>query len=186
MGIGEMKERLERTLLPKRYRHSLNVAQTAKNLAKIHHMDQNQAYLAGLLHDCGKGREAEYQLPDFPYSKDIPKEEFLFPSVVHEKLGAILAKEEYGVDDPEILSAISCHSTGKADMSDLDKIIYLADMLEPNRDFPGIERLRQQMSEDLSNATLLALNFSLQYLLEKGECIHPDSVRARNDLLRMR
>mgnify|MGYP004567336233 FL=1 len=125
---------LKATLRPKRFRHTLGVAYTAANLAAVHNADEDKALLAGLLHDCAKFYETEEQIT-LCEKAGIPltETERLNPALIHGKLGAFYAETKYQVDDEEILSAIRYHTTGHPDMTVLEKIIYLADYIEPGR-----------------------------------------------------
>jgi predicted HD superfamily hydrolase involved in NAD metabolism len=103
--------------------------------------------------------------------------------LLHAALGADMLEESYGIKDPDIKQAIRFHTVGGAGMSKLDKIIYLADMIEPGRDFPELAILRRLAEENLDQAMLLAFNQSMQFVLKKNSIIHPDTVLARNEIL---
>ena len=100
--------------------------------------------------------------------------------VLHAEAGAKIASSEYGIDDPEILQAIRLHTTGDRNMTGLDKIIYVADMIEPSRTYPGVEILRQET--DLDQLTLLALRQSISFVQKKKQTVHPATYRAIIDL----
>lgn len=175
---------LAQKLSPARYRHSQGVASYAAELALKYRAEIGKARLAGLLHD---------------YARDLPDEEILAlaekaglitceverssPVLLHGPVGAYLIKRELGLDDKDILQAISRHTVGSADMTLLDKIIYLADALEPGRHYPGVEFLRSLAEEDLNKALLKSLESSITYVLKKGQLLHPATVEARNYLL---
>ena len=101
----------------------------------------------------------------------------------HSMVGPIVAKEIFKIEDEEILSAMRWHTTGKENMSKLDKVIYMADMIEPNRNFPGVDILRRETFKDLDNGVLQGLNHTIKYLLNKGVAIDINSIKARNYLL---
>ena len=101
----------------------------------------------------------------------------------HSMAGPIVAREVFGIQDEEILSAMRWHTTGKENMSKLDKVIYMADMIEPNRKFPGVDVLRRESFKDLDNGVLQGLNHTIGYLLSKGVPIDINSIKARNYLL---
>jgi len=177
-------ELLARKLSPLRYRHSQGVASYAAELALKYKGDISKARLAGLLHD---------------YARDLPEEKLLtlaeeaglisceverrLPVLLHGPVGAYLIQRELGLNDKEILQAISRHTVGSPDMTLLDKIIYLADALEPGRLYPGVDVLRRLAEEDLDKALLKALESSISYVLAKGQLLHPATVEARNYLL---
>lgn len=184
MTENEMMEKLKATLKPKRYIHSLGVCDTAIKLAKQFEVDSDKAYLAGLLHDCAKCFEHEKQLELCrQYGIELSKITLECPAVIHAPLGAAVAKTEYGIEDEEILRSIELHTTGGCDMTKLDKIIYIADMIEPSRDYKGVDSLRKAAKEDLDKAMLMALQSTLKFNIKKGSIIHPDTIDAWNDLL---
>lgn len=162
---------LSSTLRPKRYEHTLGVANTASNLACCYGDEklQEQAFLAGLLHDCAKyytGKEQialceQYQIP----FTEIESEN---TALIHAKLGAYLAKERYGITEPEILSAIACHTTGKPAMTILEKIIYIADFIEPNRKMNtspySLSEIRKTCFEDLDRGLYMILDCIVSHL----------------------
>ena len=160
---------LEHSLTEKRLRHTAGVVQTAIELAHRYSADAKKAQTAALLHDCAKYLPEEKLLS---MSKDPEK---IMP-VLHSEVGAILAEKEFGISDPEILRAIKLHTTGDADMSLLDKIIYLSDMIEPSRSFPGVEELRED--GDLDDRVLSALTHCVHYLERSNGKIHSATYRA--------
>ena len=171
--IRAMYARLQNAMPYKRLRHTAGVLQTAIRLADQNGVDPNKARIAALLHDCAK------YLPNEELLARSTGEAPILP-VLHAEAGAQLAAEQYGVTDPEILRAIRLHTTGDADMTALDKVVYLADMIEPGRKYPGVDALRA--APDLDSATLLALQRSLEHITERGFAVHPATLRAINDL----
>lgn len=172
-ALQPMYERLHRELKPQRMEHTAYVMQTAIELAARFGANPVKARLAGLLHDCAKYLSADKLLT---FADTEPP----MPPVLHAPAGAAYAKEVYGVNDEEVLRAIRLHTTGDADMTLLDKIIYLADMIEPSRDFPGVEDIRN--ADTVDDMMRLALSRSICYIKEKGNPIHPATIRALNDL----
>ena len=156
MTEQQICDKLQTVLKPGRYRHTLGVADTAQRLAAAWNISTDKARLAGLLHDCGK--EAGDALS-------------------HGPIGAKLARTEYGVEDEEILSAIACHTTGKPDMSTLDKIIFIADYIEPGRDqAPHLDELRTLAYQDLDRTLLRILEDTFDYLKASGKDIDSRSL----------
>lgn len=144
MSEREICEQLQRTLKPGRYRHTLGVAETAARLAEAYGADPKRARLAGLLHDCGK--EAGDALG-------------------HAAAGAALAEQKYGVTDPEVLAAVRYHTTGRPAMSLLEKIIFVADYIEPGRNqAPRLEELRTLAFRDLDQTIIDILEDTFAYL----------------------
>ncbi len=185
MDYEEMKDTLSRRLKRSRYEHSLGVADTAAFLARRFGEDEARARTAGLLHDCARefpneAMRAEADARGVSYGAV----EASMPLLLHAPLGALLAREKYGAEDEAVLRAIARHTVGGAAMTALDKIVYFADMVEPTREYPGVEELRRLMREaDLDEMTLAGLTRSIAFVLEKGHLIHPDTVLARNELL---
>ena len=164
--------------------HSVNVSKTAEKLAGRYGADQRKAKLAGILHDCAREiPTAELLQMSRTFGIVVNQVEFSMPVLLHAALGAKLAQREYAVEDPDVLRAIALHTTGDANMTLLDKIIYLADCIEPARKYPGVETLRILAAENLDKALLAALDHSLNYIISQQSLIHPATVAARNDLL---
>ena len=168
--IFSIREELKASLKPGRYEHSLSVSFTCMALAMRYGYDLDKAELAGLLHDCAKCYDNNSIIAACRNSgMELTEGELQAPSIIHSRLGARMAEEKFGVNDPEILSAIACHTTGKPDMSLLDKILYIADYIEPRRykikDLPAIRRLA---FEDLDEALFQIMEGTLRYLKESG------------------
>lgn len=160
-----------------RYAHVLRVARMAARLARAHGLDVALAMTAGLLHDLARlysGRELIAACEARGMAIDAFERET--PLVLHARLGAELAHERYGVDDPAVLSAIRKHTVGAADMSGLDKVVYLADGLEPGRDFPERAALARQAIEDLDAAVPAVMRSSAAYLRERGLSVAPQTL----------
>ncbi|ORT98992.1 Hydrolase (HAD superfamily), YqeK [Anaerovibrio sp. JC8] len=185
MTYEEMKEKLESRLKPTRFVHSVGVAESAVYLAQRFGVDVEKARIAGLLHDCARQYPNEQLLQEADKRHIVYGEvEKSMPLLVHGYVGAQLVSEEYGVQDEEIAQAIYRHTVGGADMTDLDKIIYFADMIEPSRNYPAVEQLRElSRTAGLDEMVLAGLTRSIEFVLQKGHLIHPDTVIARNELL---
>ncbi|MBR2214906.1 MAG: bis(5'-nucleosyl)-tetraphosphatase (symmetrical) YqeK [Selenomonadaceae bacterium] len=185
MTWEEMKDKLAAGLKPERYQHSLGVADTAVFLARRFGVAEEKAKLAGLLHDAARVFPNE-ALPSEAKKRhlSIDEVEAAMPLLLHAPLGAILVAEEYGVKDAEIAQAIARHTVGGRSMTPLDKLIYFADMIEPNRNYPGVEELRRYAREaTLDEMILKGLSESIIFVTQKGSLIHPDTVAARNEIL---
>lgn len=165
----------------KRFLHTLRVRDTAIELAKIHGVDQESAEVAGFLHDCAKIRDHEELIKAAKKSGLLlTKEMIKAPQIIHSYLGALFARDLYGIEDEDILNAITYHTTGRANMSDLEKIIFLADYIEPMRNFDGVEKARELARKDLDEAMYFALNNTLKFLVDHDTYIVPTTVTARN------
>lgn len=182
--IEGLKLILKEELNPQRYEHSLRVMETSEKLAKINNIDINKARIAGLLHDCGKYDSMDKILQEVKnfgiILDDITQEN---KGIIHGELGYFIAREKYGVRDEEVLNAIKYHTVGRKDMTSLEKIVYLADMIEPKRNFPEVEEIREKTFKDLDNGLLFALDHSIIFLISKGVLIHTNTIDARNSLL---
>ena len=155
-----------------RYAHILRVARTAEALAVAHHLDARQARVAGLLHDLARLYPGERLLRESAeHGLKIDDFERANPVVLHAPLGAELAREWFGIDDEAILSAIRKHTLAAATMTPLDEILYLADGLEPGRDFPGRADILRLAFVDLSAAMAAQLIESIAYCRERT--LHP-------------
>ena len=171
----EMIDKLRNKLPAKRFEHSVGVEYTAGTMAFMYGVDIEKAMIAGLLHDCAK-----YVPNDKKIRKCekrgiyISNAEYKNPDLLHAKLSAVYAKEKYDVTDEDILSAIACHTTGKPAMTTLDKIIYIADFIEPNRDIlPEMDIIRKEAYTDLDACLLHILRKSMNYLCKKGAVVDP-------------
>lgn len=185
MTKQEIKLKLQNILTPKRFTHSLGVMETAVSLAARYGQDEEKAALAGLLHDCARDIKGEkiFEMCE-RFNIKFNDIEQMQPELLHGPIGAALAREEYGIEDEDILRAIYCHTTGREYMSVLDKIIFIADYIEPARDFPGVDEVRRIAYEDLNKSMLISLENIIRHVISKGVLIHPDTVNARNCILK--
>ncbi|HEY9060146.1 MAG TPA: bis(5'-nucleosyl)-tetraphosphatase (symmetrical) YqeK [Pseudobacteroides sp.] len=184
MTIDEMRNKLEKTLSKKRFKHSLGVMYTAVDLAKIYGVDVEKAAVSGLLHDCAreiKGAEVFKACEKYGIEIDVFTRNQ--PSLLHGSIGAEIAREEYGIKDRSVLTAIKYHTTGRADMDMLEKIIYIADYIEPGRSFQGVEEARKEAFKDIDRTMLMALDRTINHIIEKKSYIHVDAIHARNYIL---
>lgn len=171
-------------LSPKRQEHSKAVAKVAKKMAENYGVDSEKAYITALLHDYAKGIPAKELLKIAEENNLIEDEiERMLPDLLHATVGAYLLRKEWGIDDSDILQAISYHTLANTEMSKLDKIIYIADMIEPGRDYPGLQRLQCLAFQSLDQSILFALETTIRYCIDKKRIIHPRSVLARNHYL---
>jgi len=184
VDIDLMKLKLKEILGEKRLEHSVNTSEIARKLAIKYDYDADKAEIAGLLHDCAK--DLDYKtLEKIILEYNIELDEIIqkIPKLLHTLVGVVIAKREFNIQDPVILDAIKRHSTGAAQMSLLDKIIYISDKIEPSRNMNGVEEIRKMVEIDLNRATLMALDQGLIYLISKNLLIHPISIEARNNIL---
>lgn len=173
--LKKIKKKLKNELDESRYEHTIGVMDTAACLAMRYGADLTQALVAGLLHDCAKC------IPNYKKLKlcrkngiEVTPFEEKAPFLLHAKLGAWMAEHEYHVSDPAILSAIACHTTGKPDMSLLDKIVFIADYIEPGRNkAPGLPEIRRLSFTDIDQALIRILSDTLDYLASSNDPIDP-------------
>ncbi len=182
--VVDIEAFIRKNLNPERYRHSVGVMETAEKLAKHYGEDVEKAALAGILHDCGKncaGKDPVNRLLAIGYP--VSEMERLDPELLHGHIGALIASEIFDIQDEGILSAVSWHTTGKLGMSPLDKIIYIADYIEPNRDFEWVHPIRSAAYEDMDKCLVMCADCTLTFVMKKGKPIHPATVAMRNEIL---
>lgn len=180
MNNKEIICRLRKELDFKRYEHTCGVAYTSAALAMRWDVDVNKAYLAGLLHDCAKGLSDDDRL-DICKKKGIYVSEVEHdnPSLLHAKVGAYLAKTVYEIDDEDILSAITYHTTGRVEMTLLEKIVFSADYLEPNRNHdPELPMIRRMVFTDLDEAILKIYENTMRHLKNSTKVLDPTTEEA--------
>lgn len=181
MTIDDIKTELSKKLNHKRYIHSLAVADTAMKLANIYGGDEKKAYLAGILHDCAKCYDNEELFRHIDaygiMVDDVCKNS---PGLLHGFVGAYELKSIYGIEDTQIYDAVYYHTIGKADMPLLTKIIYLADGIEPNRAYDGVEEIRKTAETDINKAVVMYTDCTVKYILNNGMLLHPSAVQTRN------
>lgn len=172
--IRDIQKKLKLVLDHKRYEHSVGVMYTSAALAMAHGVDIDNAMLAGLLHDCAKciSKKESVELCD-SYNIQLTSYERENPGLLHAKLGATLAKELYQLDDEDILNAIKYHTTGRPGMSDLEKIIYVSDYIEPHRSTPNIEGIRTVAFNNLDRAIEECSKRTISYLKSINTVIDP-------------
>ena len=186
MTKAEIIDWLEEKLGAKLYRHCMATQELAAELAGVYNADRQKATLAGLLHDCAKPFSDE-ELIRHAGRYNIPLDaiRLIQPGLLHAPVGAKLVQMEFGVSDDEVLHAIAVHNTGSSGMSTLDKILYVADASEPNRDYPGVQRIRDlTFSGDLDAAVLETMEMKIRHVMQKRSMLHTLSVEARNDILK--
>ncbi len=168
-------ERLFASLVPRRFTHSLSVAYTARRLARIHGIDPLQAEQAGLLHDCAKCLPMK-EMRRISQEHSLTKDPAVLESggLLHSLVGAWVARNEYGMADPDVLDAIAFHNTGRPGMSELAMCVCLADFIEPTRgSYPLLENVRMLSELSLERALLMSLEGTKEYVLSRGKYLHP-------------
>jgi predicted HD superfamily hydrolase involved in NAD metabolism len=184
MQWSEMLQQVQTMMSVKRWTHTLGVVQLAGELAACYGLDVEQAKVAALLHDRARDwSPAQLLKKADDFAIVVTEVDRLQPELLHGPVAAALAPMEFSVSDPDAVEAIRWHTTGKPYMADLAKVIYIADSLEPGRDYPGVTALRTQMKQGLDEAYLAVMDHTLTYLVANRKLIHPISIEARNQLL---
>lgn len=181
---NEFKEILKNRLTEKRYIHSLNVADSAKKLANLYGYDEEIAYTAGLIHDCCKDTPAGLQLSYMlENGVELSEYELGVAKLYHSICGSVFVKKEFGIDNQDIINAVRYHTTGRKNMSLLEKIIFIADFISDERDYNGVEIMREKAVKSLDEAIVEGLSFTIKDLIDQGRIIHPDTLDAYNDAM---
>ncbi len=167
-----------------RFTHSLAVADRAVELAEKYGADKEKAYLAGLLHDITKNLSKDEQLQFFGSSAImLSNVEKASPKVWHAISGACYIKNVLKIADSEIINAVRYHTTGRENMSLLEKVVYIADFTSIDRNYTDVDILRAKVNENLNDGIIYALRYTINSLSEKNQVIHPDTLSAYNQLL---
>lgn len=170
----------------KRWKHVEGVMETAVILAGRYGTDPVKADLAALLHDLAKFWPIDKQeaiIRDNGLNAELLEHD---KQLLHAEVGAFIARRDYGVEDQEVLDAIRYHTSGRVGMTLLDKIVCLADYMEPGREFPGVEKIRELAETNLEDALIAGFDSTISFLLEKGKPIFPLTLLSRNDLIKQR
>lgn len=185
MDPQEAQDLARRSMSEKRFRHTLGVVEKARELAVRHGVDIDKSQIAAYLHDLKKEVPLEQQLEKAREWKLLkyPEDEEA-PYVLHGPLAAYWLEHEYGYTDSEVLSAIAHHTLGAPGMGRLEMLIYSADLTEPGRVFPKVDKLRQSLYDNLETGTLLCVEHTLEFLKHSKQTIHPLTQLTYEDLKR--
>lgn len=169
-----------------RYQHTIGVMETAIVLARKYDVDVKKAELAAIFHDYAKFRPKD-EMKQIILDQSLEKNLLLFNSELwHAPVGAYLVEKEVGITDIEILDAIRYHTSGRPKMTQLEKVIYLADYIEPGRHFPGVDEVRELAKENLEKALIQSIINSIQFLMKKSQPVYPDTIFTYNDLVNLK
>jgi predicted HD superfamily hydrolase involved in NAD metabolism len=183
MNFEEYKAVIKPFLSEKRYYHSICVSEAAVELAKKYGADPLKAQTAGILHDIMKDTPREKQLDKMKqYGIKLSEIELAAPKLWHAMLGAEYIKNELHIDDVEILDAVRYHTTGRKNMTLLERVLFMADFISADRDYPGVEELRQAAQKDMNTALLEGLSYTISDLAGSKKPIHPDTMEAYNQI----
>ncbi|SDM20669.1 bis(5'-nucleosyl)-tetraphosphatase (symmetrical) YqeK [Bacillus sp. OK048] len=166
-----------------RYQHTLGVMESAISLAKQYGADEKKAELAAIFHDYAKFRPKD-EMREIIEEQNFPQDLLQYNSELwHAPTGAFLVEKEAGITDKEILDAIRYHTSGRPAMTLLDKIIYLADYIEPGRHFPGVDEVRAMAKQNLDTALIQAVKNTILFLMKRNQPVYPASFQTYNDLI---
>jgi len=169
----QIKEKL-RTLVPeKTYLHILRTVIKAMELCDQCGADKGIVYPAALLHDCAK------KLTPTPEQATVLGSVMEYPPVVHAFLGELIAKEQFGITDPRILSCIRYHTTGRKNMTKEEQVVFLADAIEDGRDYPGVAEIRAKAEQSIAAGVLESLNRTVSYVSQSGNKLFPLTLEAK-------
>lgn len=174
---------VKETLPAKRYQHTLGVMETAINLAGKYGGDIKKIELAAIFHDYAKYRSVE-EMKAIVKREGFDEKLLTYgKELLHGPVGAYYLCTEIGICDEAVLNGVRYHTTGRANMTELEKIIYIADYIEPSRNFQGVEELRKLVEEGLDHALIMAIGKTIKFLVTKRQPVFPDTLAAYNDLL---
>jgi nicotinate-nucleotide adenylyltransferase len=181
---AEYTEVLKGRLTERRFIHSLNVAKSARELAGIYGYDEDKAYTAGLIHDCCKDTPAGLQLSYMlENGMALTDTEISTAKLYHAMCGSMFIQKEFGIDDEEIINAVRYHTTGRKNMTLLEKIVFIADFISEERDYNGVDIMREKAKRSLDEAIVEGLSFTIKDLIDAGRVVHTDTLGAYNDAI---
>lgn len=176
----DIEMELKRILSPERFKHSVGVAEAAAKLAELNGVNEDKAYLAGLVHDCAKELSRAYQLVLAMKAKNgFDISQLPYPFLYHGPAGSVYAKEHFSIEDEDILRAISLHVLGNVNMNSLEKIVFVADYIEVNRKFSWREKIWKVAFEDLDKAVILGCETTIHYLTSNRKIVHPKMIKTK-------
>lgn len=182
--IAAICERLSKIMTPMRYQHSLGVMKFAEELANLYGADPTKAALAGALHDVAREIPPARLLTEAQRNNvEIDELEAKVPVLLHGKVGATIARNDFSINDEEVLEAISLHITGSSTMSTIAQIIFMADFAEPNRRFGSARFARDLCRINRVSALEYVFNQEILFVINQGFILHPKTLEARNRLL---
>ena len=181
--VKKCLEYIDLHLKPSRALHTRNVAAEAVRLAEKYGANKQKAEIAALLHDIARNLPVE-EMNGYVRQLGLDERYIGNKNLSHSKVGVMLIKRDFGIEDEEILNAVSYHTTGRDGMTLLDKVIFLADAIEPGRDYPAVTMLRELADEDLDKACAYSLKKTIEYIESQGIYLDPDTAEAYEFCLR--
>ena len=178
--IDDIKSYLKENLSKYRYEHIMGVRDMAIKLGLIYGLDLYKVEISALLHDSAKDISKEELMRISKENNLLNKEDYDYPSILHSAAGVFIANSKFKIEDEDILNGILYHTTGRANMSIFEKVLFVADKVEEGRDFDGALELRSMAFKDLDETIISYFDMELVRLISKGRCIHPKSIECRN------
>lgn len=179
--LEELRDRVRKRMREKRYIHTLGVEGKAVELAEKYGADIEKCRIAAILHDVAKEMQID-KMKDIcqkNFSEELSKEDMEINEILHGFAGCIIARDEFGITDEDILNGIKYHTVGKRGLSLLGRIIYIADGIEKNRDYPAVDEIRREVEKDLDKGIILEIDRKVEYLTERKGKIHKNTVEMR-------
>ncbi|OIJ16179.1 phosphohydrolase [Anaerobacillus arseniciselenatis] len=174
---------VKQQLTEKRYVHTVGVMETAVKLAQIYGADESKVELAAIFHDYAKFRPID-EMRKIVSEQQMDERLLKYGvELLHAPVGAYLVKKEVEIYDEEVLNGIRYHTTGRLKMTLLEKIIFISDYIEPNRQFPGVEEVREMAFSDLNNALITSISNTINFLMKKQQPVFPDTLAVYNSLI---
>ncbi|WP_367912379.1 bis(5'-nucleosyl)-tetraphosphatase (symmetrical) YqeK [Bacillus pumilus] len=183
MNREEALNCVKEQLTEQRYTHTLGVMETAISLAERFGADVKKTEIAAIFHDYAKFRPKDEMKGIIQQEQMNPLLLEYSPELWHAPVGAYLVKKEVAINDQDILTAIEFHTSGRPNMTLLEKVIYVADYIEPGRHFPGVEEVRELAEQDLDSALIQSLKNTISFLLKKNQPVYPDTLATYNSLV---
>ena len=178
--IDDIKSYLRENLSKYRYDHIIGVRDMAVKLGLIYDLNLNKLEISALLHDSAKDISIEDLVKISRQNNLLNEEDYDYPCILHPVVGVFIAKSKFKIEDEDILNGILYHTTGRANMSLFEKVIFIADKVEEGRDFEGVLKLRSMAFTDMDETILSYFDMELTRLISRGRCIHPKSFECRN------
>ena len=181
MNKNDYEELIKKRLSDYRFHHSVCVAKKAFELAKKHSLDEEKAYVAGILHDITKEEPLDVQKELIEANGyKMTELEINSPNIYHQMSGAEYIRNVLNIDDEDIIGGVRYHTTGRADMTDFEMMIYLADFTSSDRNYPDVEIMRQKTEKSFLDGMLYSLKYTITKLTQQGKQIHPDTLNCYN------
>lgn len=186
--LEELREIVKSRVTQKRYIHTLGVEEKAVELAKKYGVDEKKARISAILHDIAKSVEVDKleEICKKYFSEELSTEDISITEILHGFVGYIIVRDELKIEDEDILEAIKYHTIGKRGLSKLGRIVYIADAIEKNRDYPNVEKIREITDRDLDEGIIFEIDKKIEYLEKNGGKIHKNTLEMRDWLKSLR